>query len=559
MSGGPHPHRWVVAGPGDVAARAGARAAASSRGPDTLIAVDPAERRLPDAALQAALQTVLVDEHRLDRLELVLVFAAEFATAHTQRLVSRVEDPRVRLRPRDSTDMETSESLRWTFDALDQGTPRAVLIIASEWDPDLAATLTDHLEHALLVRYRTWGDDPRDTDVEVALVGGGPRPASVPGSVVVSGMGLLTAYGSGVEALVDGLEAGADPLPDLPVGSQTRPVPAPGQASGWLADALEQALDDAGWTAAQPPGLVLAAQAVRPAGADPTNPIWAPGPVRAAGHTWSRPLVVSHACASALFALDLAVRLVRCGAQRAVLVAGVSACTPCMVDSLGVVRALGSSPSRPFDLDRDGITIGEGAGAVLVEPFATARERGSRTCVELAAVVATVRGRSAAASDSDAVAACLGQALGEARASGVDYVHAHATGTPQGDQAELEALGQVVSRLRDDPVPVSSHKGALGHLLHASALPGLAVGIEAVRRGRAPGNVNLRRPLAHEAVVVLPPGATSLGAAADRTVLVDAFGFGGNNATALLRTAPAGTTTEQGRARRRRRTSSGSD
>ncbi|PDQ36414.1 MAG: hypothetical protein B5766_00905 [Candidatus Lumbricidophila eiseniae] len=87
------------------------------------------------------------------------------------------------------------------------------------------------------------------------------------------------------------------------------------------------------------------------------------------------------------------------------------------------------------------------------------------------------------------------RALEEAGVVGVDYVHAHATDTVQGDAAEVEAITRLTAKRGIPDITVSSHKGALGHLLHASAFPGLVAAIGAIRDGLLPTTIGLREPL----------------------------------------------------------------
>jgi len=356
--------------------------------------------------------------------------------------------------------------------------------------------------------------------------------------VVVTGAGLVSAYGRGVPALLDGLFAGRAPAVGASDDAATRPIDRAvldgADPSSWLASAIGEALAEARWPENSPPPLLLlAAQAEAPPGEQ--NALYAPITVVADARRWERPLVVSHACASALFAIHLAARLIRAGIHDAVLVAGASVCNPYASESLRVVKAIGTAPSRPFDRERDGILVGEGAGAVLLERAAAPAARGATPLAALAASVAEIGGRSSVASDPDVVYACMARALDEAGASGVDYVHAHATGTVQGDAAELEAVSRLVAERGWPAVAVSSHKGALGHLLHASAFPGIAVAVAAVREGGIPTTVGLRDPVEVEGVH-LPVEGPAL--RRDRPVehaLVNAFGFGGNNASVLLR------------------------
>ena len=356
--------------------------------------------------------------------------------------------------------------------------------------------------------------------------------------VVVTGMGVVSAYGRGVPALLDGLATGRPPSVGASDDAATRPIDRAvldgAEPASWLASAIDEALAEARWPSRAPsPLLLLAAQAEAPPGEQ--NPLSAPNTVVAGARRWDRPLVVSHACASALFGIHLAARLIRGGAHDAVLVAGVSVCNPYASESLRVVKAIGTAPSRPFDRARDGILIGEGSGAVLLERASAAAARGVTPLAELAASVAQIGGRSSVASDPEVVYACMVRALDEAGASGLDYVHAHATGTVQGDEAELQAVARLVAERAWPAVSVSSHKGALGHLLHASAFPGVAVAVSAVRDAVIPTTVGLREPVVIDGVDLPVEGSALRRDPPVEHVLVNAFGFGGNNASVLLR------------------------
>jgi hypothetical protein len=138
----------------------------SAAEPVAVLTVADTERRLPDAALKVALE-LMAERCGVDvgSVALLLVFSSSFATAHTRRLVERVATPGVRLRPRDSTDMETSESIRWTLEQLERGVPDTTLILASPFDPGLVRLLCPPGSGSLVLRYLTWGDDPRQTDV----------------------------------------------------------------------------------------------------------------------------------------------------------------------------------------------------------------------------------------------------------------------------------------------------------------------------------------------------------------------------------------------------------
>lgn len=360
--------------------------------------------------------------------------------------------------------------------------------------------------------------------------------------IVLSGLGLVTAYGTaagrGVAPFLGGLCGGRRPTISAARDAVTQPIDRATvegvEPDAWLGSAIAEALTQADWPeVAASPILLLAAQAHAPA--DTQHPLFAPAVVVAGPHRWERPLVISHACASALFAVHLATRLIRGGTHDAVLVAGVSVCNPASSESLRVVRAIGTPPPRPFDRERDGILIGEGAGAVLVESASALAARGGRPLAEVAASVAEIGGHSSAASDADIVYDVITRVLDEAGATDVDYVHAHATGTLQGDAAEVEAVARLASERGMPDVIVSSHKGALGHLLHASAFPGLVSAVAAVRDGTLPTTVGLRSPLPVGGVRLPTEGPALRSRRPVTHALVNAFGFGGNNASVLVR------------------------
>ena len=123
------------------------------------------------------------------------------------------------------------------------------------------------------------------------------------------------------------------------------------------------------------------------------------------------------------------------------------------------------------------------------------------------------------------------RALDDAGSPRLGYVHAHATGTAQGDASELHALDALCAARGLRELPVSSHKGAIGHLFHASAFPALAACIEALRRGVAPPTVGLREPL-ETRYVLLPTSPVVLSGA--EHALINSFGFSGNITSLVL-------------------------
>ena len=243
---------------------------------------------------------------------------------------------------------------------------------------------------------------------------------------------------------------------------------------------------------------------------------------------------LSHACASAAYAAAFARDWLLSGLGSTALVAGASALNRYEYASMDVVKTLSPHGARPFDADRDGITIGEGGGAFVLETARSARARGHRPEAWLTGAACMVDTSESVASAPAAVLDCMRAALDDAGTRRVDYVHAHATGTVQGDAAEAEAVAGLAGALDHGPVPTSSHKGAIGHLLHASAFPGLVAAAGFLREAHVPGTPGLRRP------APLPDGVLALDrprrAATAEHALVNSFGFGGNNASLVLST-----------------------
>lgn len=355
----------------------------------------------------------------------------------------------------------------------------------------------------------------------------------------ITGMGVVTAYGRGVASLYSGLMTGRPPTGTV---DGTVPIASDGSSPArrlrqWYGSVVEQALREACWD--RPLPLVLiAGQAASPP-AVPVSPFLVPSDLGAGGPPRA---VVSHACASGLFAVAAAKRLLDSGRTDAVLVVGATVLNPHACASMRVVKAVSDLPAAPFGWDRAGINVGEGAGAVLLQT----RPEGASP-VRVAGVATRLGGASATASDESHVAACILESMRAAGRTAVGHVHAHATGTGQGDAAEARAL-HTLAATGDGPVEVTSHKGALGHLLQACALPSLITAVATMRAGIMPGTVGITARQIDQSLA-LPDGEAisgisakilSIRASGDNvavdgsSALVNAFGFGGNNASVVL-------------------------
>lgn len=347
--------------------------------------------------------------------------------------------------------------------------------------------------------------------------------------IAVSGIGLATACDDSPDALwarLTRVGAPVTPYDGSPPVRDTR--------ERLLARVIRAAVSEARLTAvARPFALVVVGQA-------PTLRLRDP-PVDGARLTGRPPqleadppdttVFLSHACASVAFALAYARTLLRAGAARTVMVVGARVHNDYDARSMQIVRALSTGPARPFHPARDGTCLGEGAGAVVLEPLSQARARGVQPQAVLSGVAVRVGGDSMAGVGADVADACIEGALRQAGGRRVDYVHAHAAGTRLGDEAELASLVRVGERHRWGQVPVSSHKGAVGHLLHASVLPGLALAASVLRHGVVPGTVGLDAPCVRGAIRIVRDPEPCADA---RAVLLNAFGFGGNHAALVL-------------------------
>ncbi|RKO82987.1 thiolase-like protein, partial [Blyttiomyces helicus] len=199
--------------------------------------------------------------------------------------------------------------------------------------------------------------------------------------------------------------------------------------------------------------------------------------------------------------------------------------------------------SRPFDRDRDGFVIGEGAGVVILEEYEHAKRRGARIYAEIAgyALSADSYHMTAPPDNGGGAARAMRRALEVAGVSPgeVDYINAHATSTGLGDLAETRAIKAVFSESLDKLV-VSSSKGAIGHLLGAAGAVEAIFTILSVFHDALPPTLNLHNPHPSEefSLDFVPHHARDLKKAGGRGVrvaLTNSFGFGGTNASLLFR------------------------
>ena len=236
------------------------------------------------------------------------------------------------------------------------------------------------------------------------------------------------------------------------------------------------------------------------------------------------------ACSAAAQAISEGLRTIRRGEAEVAIVGGHdSMLHPFGLLSFIVLGALSPTSCRPFDLGRDGFLIGEGAAILVLESAESARRRGVRVRARLLGAGTSVDGYAATAPHPEGAGAerAMRAALRDAKidATDVEYVNAHATGTPVGDIAEAAAISRVIPG-----VPISSIKGAVGHTIAAAGAIEAAACIAALEGGWMPGTVGLRERDPACPVDVIAETLHER----PRVVLSNSFGFGGQNAALVF-------------------------
>jgi len=255
---------------------------------------------------------------------------------------------------------------------------------------------------------------------------------------------------------------------------------------------------------------------------------------------WTGPnFCIATACTAGTHALGEAARLVRDGSADIVLAGGTEAClTPIALASFARMGALSTRSddperaSRPFDVDRDGFVIGEGAAFLMLERWDRAVSRGADIWGEVVGYGRNADAYHVTAPSPGGVgaAACMQLALADAglEPSDVGHINAHGTSTELNDAAEAEAIVKVFG---ENGPPVTSVKGAIGHLIGAAGSVEAVASMLAVREGVVPPTVNHDRIDSEFAVDVVAGSPRSVPPA---PMVSNSFGFGGHNASLVL-------------------------
>jgi 3-oxoacyl-[acyl-carrier-protein] synthase II len=388
-------------------------------------------------------------------------------------------------------------------------------------------------------------------------------------AVVVTGLGAISPFGAGVKAFWQGISAGACAIrpitlidtegfrsriaaevPDAIGGSVRR-----ARADRLALAAAREALDDAGLGAAERRDTAVIVGGVGGGMLEVERWYWArhrgqdapPAAARAtlpASHAdvlaWRLGLdgpreTVVAACSSGAASLAMAAELIADGVITTALAGGADALTRVCFMGFNALKLLDPEPCRPFDRERRGMSLGEGAAFVVLEDRDAARARGAAVYAELAGHGMTTDAFHVTAPhpEGDGMVRAMRAALTAARAEPRDvaYVNAHGTGTPQNDRIEAQALRAVFGEGR---ILVSSTKSMIGHTMAAAgSLEALAT-VLALTNELVPPTVHLTAPDPDVPFDCVPGTARE---AALSAAMSNSFGFGGQNVTLLFRRA----------------------
>ncbi len=417
--------------------------------------------------------------------------------------------------------------------------------------------------------------------------------------VVVTGMGMVTPLGSGVETTWKRILAGqsgasritrfeADDLAAQIACSIPRGDGSDGtfNADDWMEPkeqrkidefilfavaAAGQALDDAGWHPKTYEeqissgvligsgiggieGIADAAITLKEKGPRRISPFFIPGRLinLAGGYVSIRwglkgpNHAVVTACSTGAHAVGDAARLIAFGDANVMVAGGAeSPINRLSMAGFAACRALSTGfndaptkASRPYDKDRDGFVMGEGAGVVVLEEYEHAKARGAKIYAEVIGygLSGDAYHITAPSEDGDGAYRCMQAAMKRAGISAhdIDYINAHGTSTPLGDEIELNA----VTRLMGDAaskISMSSTKSSIGHLLGAAGAVEAIFSVLAIRDGIVPPTLNLDNPSVTTDLDLVPhtPRKRDINVA-----LSNSFGFGGTNASLIFRKVP---------------------
>jgi 3-oxoacyl-[acyl-carrier-protein] synthase II len=253
-------------------------------------------------------------------------------------------------------------------------------------------------------------------------------------------------------------------------------------------------------------------------------------------------LAIATACTTGTHCIGLAARLIACGDADAMVAGGAEmATTPVGLGGFTAARALSTrnddpqAASRPWDKDRDGFVLSDGAGMLVLEEYEFARQRGATIYAELVGfgMSGDAYHMTSPPEDGRGAALAMENAMRDAAidAADIDYINAHGTSTVAGDVAELRAVKRALGDAAHS-VAVSSTKSMIGHMLGAAGAVEAIVSVLAIRDQVAPPTINLDAPDAECDLNLVPHTAQQRKI---DVVLSNSFGFGGTNGSLLFK------------------------
>ena len=254
-------------------------------------------------------------------------------------------------------------------------------------------------------------------------------------------------------------------------------------------------------------------------------------------------MAIVTACATANHCMGEAWRIIKFGDADIILAGGSEACIIQVgIAGFSAMRALSlrndepERASRPFDKDRDGFVMGEGAGVLILEEYEHAKKRGAKIYCEIAGygLTADAYHMSAPLPEGEGAARCMRMAMSHAKVNPeeVDYINAHGTSTPVGDMCETKAVKAAFGDHARNGLLVSSTKSMTGHLLGAAGAVEMAACVMAMRDGIVPPTINLDNPDPECDLDYVPHKAREKKV---RTAISNSFGFGGHNSSVLIK------------------------
>ena len=253
-------------------------------------------------------------------------------------------------------------------------------------------------------------------------------------------------------------------------------------------------------------------------------------------------LCTTSACSSGSDAIGVAYEIIRRGDAQAMLAGGSDAIvTPIGIAAFNANRAISTRnnepqlASRPFDAERDGFVIGEGAATLILEDLSFAQRRGANILAEIIAYGASADAyhMTQPAEDGDSAARAMQMALNKAglKTSQIDYINAHGTSTPLNDKMETIAIKTVFGDYAYK-IPISSTKSMIGHLIGGAGAIEAAICIMVIQHGIIPPTINLTHPDSECDLDYVPNVARRVEVT---TALSTSFGFGGHNSVLIFR------------------------